>query len=271
MCTFVPIRKAFQIARLTFQEYFTYRLNFILWRFRSFVLFFSLLVFWLAIYKDRIELLGYQKAQMLIYVVGIAFLRSIILASRSADLAGQIRNGELTKTIMLPINMLSFWFSRDLVDKALNIFFGILEISLAITILKLPFYFPHQIQSYFYFIILVVLAFFLYFCLNFFISILAFWTEEIWATRWLFGIVFLEFFAGALFPIDILPTWLQKIIYLTPFPYLIYFPLKVWLEQLSTGAILKSILVCACWLGLFYWLVKALWQKGVKNYEAYGG
>jgi len=259
------------LFKITLQEYFVYRLNFLLWRFRSFVFFLSLFFFWLAIYGNRTEFLGYQKAQMLAYVVGIDFLKGIVLGSRSADLAGQIRSGELTKLILRPIGMLSYWFTRDLVDKGLNFFFTILEIGLVLAIFRFPFYFPQHIQTYFYFGILTVLALFLYFFLSFFISAVAFWTEEFWATRWLFGIVFLEFLAGAFFPIDVLPKPLPSLISLTPFPYLVFFPLKIWLEQLSIIMITKAILVCAGWLVFFYWLALAFWNKGAKNYGAYGG
>lgn len=263
--------KYLQLAKITFEEYFVYRLNFILWRFRSFVSFLTLFFFWLAIYGNRSEFLGYQKSQMLAYVVGIAILRSIVLGSRSVDLGGQIRSGELTKLILRPINMFSFWFSRDLVDKILNIFFTAIEIGIVLAIFRFPFYFPQNFANYIYFLILCFLALFLYFFLSFVISLTAFWTEEIWATRWLFGIIFLEFFAGAFFPIDVLPVWLQKIIYLTPFPYLVFFPLKIWLEQLPAAVAFRAIFICFAWLVFFYWLAKFLWQKGVKNYGAYGG
>ena len=263
--------KYFQLFRITLEEYLVYRLNFILWRFRSFVFFISLFFFWLAVYGAKQEFLGYQKSQMLAYVVGIAFLKGIVLGSRSVDLAGQIRSGELTKLILRPIGMLSYWFSRDLVDKSLNFFFTILEIGLVLAIFRFPFYFPQNLFSYFYFVSLVILALFLFFFLSFFISAIAFWTEEIWATRWLFGIIFLEFLAGAFFPIDVLPKPLASLIYLTPFPYLVFFPLKIWLEQLSQAMIVKAIFVCFSWLVVFYWLAINLWKKGARNYGAYGG
>jgi len=259
------------LGKLTFEEYFVYRLNFVLWRFRSLVFFLTLFFFWLAIYGSRESFLGYQKAQMLAYVVGIAFLRSIVLGSRSADLAGQVRSGELTKLFLQPIKIIGFWFTRDIVDKFLNLLFTILEITVVLLIFKFPLWFPQKPESYLFFFILAILALFLYFFLSFSLSVVAFWTEEIWATRWLFGVIFLEFFAGAFFPIDVLPGWLTKIIYLTPFPYLVFFPLKIWLEQLSTVMILKAILICFGWLVFFYWLAHFLWQKGAKNYGAYGG
>lgn len=265
------MRKYFQVIKITFEEYFVYRLNFLLWRFRSFIFFLTLFFFWLAIYGDKGEFLGYQKSQMLAYVVGIAFLRGVVLGSRSADLSGQIRSGELTKLVLRPISMLSFWFSRDIVDKFLNVFFTILEIGLVLIIFKFPFYLPQKLETYFLFVVLVVLALFLYYFLSFTLSLTAFWTDEIWATRWLFGVILLYFFAGAVFPIDVLPGWLVKVIYFTPFPYLVFFPLKIWLEQLTLGMVIRAILVCLAWLIFFYWLASSLWRKGVKNYGAYGG
>ena len=189
------MKKYLQLAKVTFEEYFVYRLNFYLWRFRSLVTFLTLLFFWLAIYGNRVEFLGYQKAQMLTYVVGIAFLRTIVLGSRSVDMADQIRSGGLTKLLLQPIKIIKFWFTRDVVDKLLNLFFTIIEIFIILWLLKLSFYLPHHLSTYFSFTVLSLLAVFLYFFISFFLSVIAFWTEEIWATRWLFGIIFLEFLA----------------------------------------------------------------------------
>ena len=194
------MRKYFQLAKITFQEYFVYRLNFLLWWFRSIVSFVTLLFFWLVIYGGRNELLGYQKAQMLTYVVGITFLRSFVLASRSADLAGQVRSGELTKFFLQPIKIIWFWLTRDTVDKILNLFFVIFEISAILFFIKFPFYFPHNFSTYFYFLIMVTLALFLYFFMSFCLSVIAFWTDEVWATRFLFGVIFFGIFCRSLFP-----------------------------------------------------------------------
>jgi ABC-2 type transport system permease protein len=265
------MRKYLQLAKITLEEYFVYRLNFYLWRFRSLVTFLTLLFFWLAIYGNQGEFLGYQKSQMLTYVIGIAFLRTIVLGSRSADMAMQIRTGELTKLLLQPIKTIRFWFTRDIVDKGLNLFFTIIEILVVLWILKLSFYLPHHLITYLSFTVLSLLAVFLYFFLSFTLSAIAFWTEEIWATRWLFGIIFLEFLAGAFFPLDVLPSWLTKIVFLTPFPYLVFFPLKVWLEQLTTGAIAQAFLICSIWLIFFWWLAILMWRKGSRNYQAYGG
>jgi len=246
--------KYFSLAKITFQEYFTYRLNFILWRFRNLIFFLSVFFFWMAIFENRNEVLGYQKSQMLAYIIGVALLRSVILASRSVDLPGLIRNGDLNKLILQPFNFFSFWFTKDVVDKLLNIIFVLVEIGIILAIFKFPFYIPQNPATYAYFTVIIFIAIFLSFFLNFFLSVTSFWTEDIWATRWLFGVIFLEFFAGSFFPIDVLPKAISSIVYLTPFPYLIFFPLKIWNEQLSFDMIFKAIFICSSWTIFFYFL-----------------
>lgn len=260
-----------QLFKMTWQEHFIYRLNFILWRLRNLIVFLSLIFFWLAVFESKTSFLGYQKSQMLAYLAGVAFLRSLVLGSRSIDLAGQIRSGELNHLLLKPMGVFVHWFTRDLADKLLNLAFTILEIGLIISFFKFPFYFPQKITSYFIFIFLVILAVFLYFFISFSLSMAAFWTQEVWATRWLFGIIFLQFLAGGFFPIDVLPKAFANLVSLTPFPYLIFFPLKIWLEQLPTGLIFRGVLVCLVWFFTFYRLAVYLWERGSKNYGAYGG
>jgi len=265
------MNKYFKLAQITLQEYFVYRLNFILWRFRSLVSFLTLIFFWLAVYGNRTDLLGYSKAQMIAYMIGLAFLKSIILGSRIGDLAGQIRSGEMTKIVIKPFNMFYFWLTKDLVDKTLNLFFVIFEILLVVKLLGLEFYIPKNFSSLVCFLIISVISLFLNFYINMLLSMAAFWTDDVWATRFLFGVIFLEFFSGAFFPLDILPNWLVRIFNLTPFPYLIFFPLKIWLEQVDSSQILNILLISIAWLIGFYILAKLVWRKGAKNYGAYGG
>lgn len=265
------MRKYLQLVKISFQGLFAYRLNFILWRFRVVISLLTIFLFWLVIYGNKTELLGYQKSQMLTYVVGIAILRSFILSSQSSDLGGQIRSGELTKILTKPFDLFSFWLSQDAADKILSAVFAIFEVIGILLVFQFPFYIPKSPESILLFIILVTLAFFLYFFISMVISLLAFWTEEVWATRFLIDLIFLEFFAGSYFPIDILPKWLSDIIYLTPFPYLVFFPMKIWLEQLSTITAIKSILICWVWLLIFIKITSSLWRKGIKKYGAFGG
>ena len=147
------MKKYLKLAQISLQELFVYRLNFLLWRFRNLVSFLTLIYFWSAIFQDKLIMLGYSKQQIFAYVIGISFLKSLILSTKVADLAGQIKTGELTKIITKPFDMFMYWLTKDCVDKSINLFFTIFEFILIFQIFKLDFYFPQNLVT-----ILVLIA-----------------------------------------------------------------------------------------------------------------
>jgi len=265
------VKKYWLVFKLTLQDYFVYRLNFILWRFRSFVFFLTLVFFWQAIYTTKETLFGYTQPQMLAYVIGVAFLRGVVLASRSFnDLPGAIVQGNLSQWLIKPIGIFRYFFSRDLGAKFLDVLFVFLEIFLVIKLLNLDFYFPKDLIVYPIFALVVFLSVLLYFLIANLTSCFAFWTEEVWATNWLFGIIFLEFMSGVFFPLDVLPKVLAKVISFTPFPYLIYYPLKIWNQGVVGMETLNIIGILVFWLLVTLFLRNKIWERGMKRFAAYG-
>lgn len=265
------MRKYFFLAKIVFQEFFAYRVSFFLWQLRTLVMFLALVFLWLAIYGGQDQLFGYQKSQMITYVLGVAFLRSVILATQTGEIAHQIRSGSLTCDLLRPWGIFKVWFTRDLVNKLLNLILAVIEIGLIIYFLKLPFYLPTNFSTWLGFITVMLFSLFLYFFISFWLSMISFWADQPWAPRWLFGIIFLEFLSGGLFPLDVLPPIVAKISAWTPFPYLIYFPLKIWLEQIDPIQLIKVVFISLFWLVAFWLILKKTWEKGLKNYSAYGG
>jgi len=70
---------------------------------------------------------------MLAYVIGVAFLRGVVMGSRSFnDLPGAIVGGHLSRLLIKPIDVFRYFFSRDLAAKFLDILFVVLEIFLVV-------------------------------------------------------------------------------------------------------------------------------------------
>lgn len=264
------MNKYLKLLNLTFQEYFIYRTSFFIWQLRNFITVLTILLFWTAVYAGNNEILGYQKNQMLTYAVCMIFVKALVVSTKTADLPGLVKSGDLTKILIQPWQFFRYFFVRDLPDKFFNFLFAALEVGILTSFFKLSLLTPQDWSIILLFVFAVLIAVFLNFVISLFLSVFVFWTEETWALRFLFGVIFLELFAGAFFPLDILPIEVQKIINLTPFPYLIFFPLKIWLGQLSTAMILNNILFSLIWLFFFWILVKKFWLKGLKNYGAYG-
>jgi len=265
------MKKYLRVTLLTIQEILTYRFNFFMLFFRNFVSLFALVVFWNAVYSGNQTLFGYQPSQIMSYVIGVAFLRSLVLSSKSADLAGQIRSGELSRMLSKPWNTVAYYLSRDVADKVTSLIMSLTIVFIITKLFSLTLFFPTSIVVYLYIVITVILSMLLYLYLSLTLSALGFWTEDIWATRWLFGIILLEFMAGVYFPIDILPKILVTLFNLTPFPYLIYFPIKIWNQQIAISSAYQILLLQLFWLSFFYLAYRYLWRKGIKRYGACGG
>ncbi len=111
----------------------------------------------------------------------------------------------------------------------------------------------------------------IYFFLLFLISSIPFWAPEIgWGSHFLVTVVMIEALSGALFPINILPAALQSVLLATPFPYLIYFPVEVYLGNITGAALIGGLMVAAAWTGVLGLTMNVVWQKGLKVYQALG-
>ena len=121
------------------------------------------------------------------------------------------------------------------------------------------------------FLIAVALAVFIYFCLLFLISAVPFWAPELgWGSQFLVTIVLLEFLSGSAFPIDVLPSIFQKIVMSTPFPYMIFFPVQIYLGKITGPALIQGFLISAAWAFVLWFAMKYVWARGLKAYQAFG-
>jgi len=98
----------------------------------------------------------------------------------------------------------------------------------------------------------------------------AFWTLHAYGPRFALKMA-MEFVSGRFFPLNILPTVLFKIVNFLPFSFLVFFPLNLYLGRLSTSEIYRGFLTQIIWIAVFAVLLKLLWSRGLRRYEAVGG
>lgn len=264
------MKKYWPVFKNTWQEYFTYRLNFLMWRVRVVTQLLVIYFLWWAIFQNQEgEIFGYSQKLILTYILGGAVLRAIIYSSRTIDVGDEINRGNLTNFLLKPISYIKYWFVRDLADKVLNIALAILELTVIYLLLRPNLFFQTDFFRLLPFALAVFMAVILYFYINYLFGLLAFWTPETWAPRFVF-FVLLDFLAGSLFPLDILPQYLYEILKFLPFFYLQFFPLKIYLGQLDFNQIAWGLLICLAWIFLFYQFVHLVWARGLKIYSAEG-
>lgn len=266
------MKKYWSIFKISFQQEFVYRLNFIMWRARNMIQIFLVYFLWSTIFSDSTSsFFGYDRAKILTYIFGILIVRAIVLSARAIDVTNEIARGDLTNYLLKPINYFRYWLTRDLSSKVLNLSFAIVEFLALYLILKPEIFLQTDPFNLVFFVLSLVFAVFLFFVIVFITSSISFWAPEMsWGAQFFIIFVIIEFLSGSLFPIDILPGLLQKILYLTPFPYLIFFPLQVYLGKISDTLVLGGIFATFLWTVVLWFLMSSIWKKGLKVYKAEG-
>jgi ABC-2 type transport system permease protein len=266
------MNKYLQIFKISFQEEFAYKINFIMWRVRNAFQIIITFFLWNTIFSNPGQVIfGYDRARILTYVFALMIVRALVLSARAVDVSSDVAEGNLSNYLVKPISYFKYWFTRDVASKALNLGFAAVEFAALFLILKPPFYFQTNAFVLLAFLIAVVLAMLIFFCLLFIISAVPFWAPELgWGAQFLVTTVILEFLSGSLFPIDILPPILQKIVMTLPFPYMIFFPVQVYLGKITGVAQVQGFLISAVWLAALWISMKYVWTKGLKVYQAFG-
>ncbi len=266
------MKKYLSIFRISFAQEFAYRVNFIIWRVRNVLQILLVFFLWSTVFTNpQTELFGYNRDKILTYVFGIFILRALVLSSRAVDIAGEISRGDLTNYLLKPINYIKYWFTRDISSKALNMSFATVEIVILYFFLRPTFFIQTGPLQIFLFLASVIFAIIMFFGLLVIVNFVSFWFPEGgWASQFLIIVIFTEFLSGAVFPIDILPKAIQSVLYALPFPYLMFFPLQVYLGKLSMGTILQGLFISGIWTVVMIIAMNQIWARGIKRYSAVG-
>lgn len=122
---------------------------------------------------------------------------------------------------------------------------------------------------WFTFVPALLMAFLIQFLLGWAVAMAAFWTTRISAINrmWFLGKLF---FAGQIAPLDLLPPALQTVAAISPYRWILAFPVEMALGRLSIEEALWGLCAQAVWLVLAYTAVRLTWQAGIKKYSAFG-
>lgn len=116
-------------------------------------------------------------------------------------------------------------------------------------------------------LLLLALAFSARFLMQYTMAMLSFWSERAAAIEELWFVVHL-FLSGLIAPLDVYPEPVRRFTELTPFPYLIYYPVNLLLGRGAPFG--RAVAVLAVWGGLAWFVQRRLWRRGLARYSAMG-
>jgi viologen exporter family transport system permease protein len=206
-------------------------------------------------------------AYYLLSMLGRAFSSMPGLAS---GIATQIRNGEIKKFLIQPVDLIGFLLLMRTAHKL--VYYGVALVPFAIAFFLFRGYFSGwpPIGVLAAFMVSLVQAFLLGFFLEATIGMIGFWFLDV--SSLLFVYMLFNFFcSGQMFPLDILPAPWNTIVQLLPLQYMAYFPAAVFLQKITGAAMWQGLAVQTAWIVFFIVACRVAYNRGVRRYSAYGG
>jgi ABC-2 type transport system permease protein len=268
------LRKYVSIFRVSLIERMTYRGDFLLGTVLRFLPMLTTILLWQAIYagSGQSRLSDYSMREMIAYLLLVHISRMFSsMPGLAAGIARDIREGNLKKYLLQPIDMISYLVSYRAAHKAAYIATSFLPYALLFFLcrqffaeLSVP---PATAAAY---IVSLLLGFVIGFFFEASIGMIGFWFLEV--TSFLYVVNTLNFFvSGHMFPLDLLPSAWALALKSLPFQYMAYFPAAVLLGKIHGMALVYGLAGEFIWAVTFVIAARLLYRFGLRRYSAYGG
>jgi len=174
-------------------------------------------------------------------------------------------NGSLSHHLLRPMDPVWWFLSAHLGERLSRLPFLLLLCGVFFALYPKAWFVP-PLQNLLAFAGLVVLAFVLRFLVQYTLALLSFWMERASALEGLWEIFYL-FLSGTVVPLALFPEGLARVIFWTPFPYIVDLPARALLEGNVSA---RALLAFLFWIAGFFVLNRLLWRWGLRQYSAMG-
>jgi ABC-2 type transport system permease protein len=268
------MRKYLHVISTGLQNNLQYRFNYLTRTLFSFIPLFAMLSLWRTIYAHNGrtgDASGFSQGMMIFYYLLVAVV-DVLTAVNEDDwqIAADIREGNISQFLLKPVDYLWYRLSLFVAGRIAFIAMAILPLAVFIFCFHENWLWPASATAAVVFPVSLALTALLQFFISYAMAMLAFWLLEI--STLIFILFAFEYLAsGHLFPLDLLPPMVKQLLYLTPFPYQLYFPISVYLGKVSGPELWRGLAAQLLWVLAAYAFARFMWRRGIKRYSAFGG
>jgi ABC-2 type transport system permease protein len=192
----------------------------------------------------------------------------------TSGIANQVRNGEIKKFLIQPIDMQGCLLVQRIAHKLVYYLIATLPFALVFFLCRNFFIdgWPSA-EVTIVFAVSLILSFLLGFYMESAIGMISFWFLEVTSLTFIYMLMnFL--LSGHMFPLELLPESpvnIRGFVEFLPFKYLAYFPAAVFLGKVEGPEMYRGLAIEALWVVLFIVASRIMWHRGIKRYSGYGG
>jgi ABC-2 type transport system permease protein len=184
------------------------------------------------------------------------------------EVEGRVRRGEYSQLLVRPVHPFLADLAANVAFKALTtpvlaVATGLLVVAVGARLQPPPWAVAAFVPS-------LLLAFVVRVLNGWTLSLVAFWLTRIQAV--IHGYLFVLFYlSGELGPLGLLPEWVRTVAWLSPFPWMLAFPVELLLGRLTPAEALAGLAVQLLWAAISLGLLALCWCAATRRYTAVGG
>ena len=227
---------------------------------------------WQAVFAatGRQRIGGFTFGGMVFYYVAAILVGRLVRGQeRQISSAQDIYDGSLSRYLVYPAPYLGMKYAEHL-GALLPALLQVLLFGVAAAlVLPAPPDTTVSIGSLAMAAVSVALANLLWFLIRYPIQAVAFWADNVWTLNVMVRFAS-EMLGGLLLPLSLFPEPLQKILLLSPFPYLFYCPVMTLLGRVPVGEWARGVAVVVLWCAALAWVGGRVWRRGERVYTGVG-
>jgi ABC-2 type transport system permease protein len=268
------VSKYWHVISIGIQNNLTYRFNFLTRTLFSFIPLLAVLSLWRTIFAPKgadATVATFTLAQMVSYYLLVAVVDALTAVNEDDwQIAADIKDGNISQFLLKPVDYLSFRFCLFLSGRLTYMAVAFIPLTIFILCQHQYFSLPPDGTTFGLFLLSLSLTALLQFFMSYTMAMLAFWVLEV--STFIFILFAFEYIAsGHLFPLSILPPAIERVLFFTPFPYQLYFPISIYMGKITGPQLVRGLIMQAGWVVLTYFLARFAWQRGIRKYAAVGG
>jgi len=268
------LNKYWHVLNIGIQNTLIYRVNFLVRAVFGLVPLTATLFLWRKVFEGKGEggMVGaYALEQMVSYYLLVTVVDALTAVNEDDwQIAGEIREGTISQFLLKPMDYMAYRLCLFGTGRLVYTLVALVPVGLFILVQREFFVWPKDGVTLGLFGLSVAMTALLQFFISYTMALLSFWILEV--STFIFIVFAFEYLAGGhVFPLDILPPLALKLLYLTPFPYQMFFPVSVYLGRVKGSELWFGLAVQAGWVAGCFLVARFVWQRGIRKYAAFGG
>lgn len=260
------LRQARALLTVRYAEMLEYRAELVLWMLAGSMPL-ILMGVWMKVAATRP--LGLEPADFARYFLVLFLVRQATVVWVIWEFQEKVLTGTLSQRLLQPIDPVWNEVAKHVAERFARLPFVVVLVVLFFVLYPDARWVPRP-GALVSALALTVAAFALRFCIQYTLSMMAFWTERAASIQsvWFHIYVLLS---GMLAPLTMYPDNVRAIAELTPFPYLVYVPVAAALDHPAFPVdVPRAFVVMAAWAAGFVVLNRVLWRRGLRQYSGMG-